>query len=161
MTSDEPLKKVKWLSRYRILENQIKRLEAEKERWENRSTNTVPAPVHFKYITKKDKLEAITKDERRRNEMAPVIIRDGNSIGIDDVAAEICELEDAIQKKIDQARKVRCEIGKAIDSVEDDRLQLVLYYRYVDGMYLEEICVKMKYSYPHIKRIHNEALASL
>jgi len=93
MTNEERLKKIKWLSRYRILENQIKRLEAEKERRENRSTNTVPAPVHFKYITKKEKLDAMTKDERRRNEMAPVIIRGGNGFGMDDVVAEICESE--------------------------------------------------------------------
>jgi len=38
-------------------------------------------------------------------------------------------LEDAIQEKIDQLRKVRFEIGKAIDSIEDNRLQLVLHYR--------------------------------
>ena len=49
MTPEERQRKVKWLSRYRILENQIKRLEAEKERWMSRATNTVPAPVHFKY----------------------------------------------------------------------------------------------------------------
>ncbi len=49
MTPEERQVKVKWLSRYRILENQIKRLEAEAERWQFRASNTVPAPVHFKY----------------------------------------------------------------------------------------------------------------
>ena len=36
MTPEERTAKVKWLSRYRILENQIKRLEAEAERWRSR-----------------------------------------------------------------------------------------------------------------------------
>ena len=85
----------------------------------------------------------------------------GGGLGIDDCIAEISELRGQIQEKISQSAKVRSDIGKAIDAVPDDKLQLVLYYKYVDGLYLEEICCEMKYSYQHVKRLHNEALAIL
>ncbi|URN83984.1 DUF1492 domain-containing protein [Acetobacterium wieringae] len=166
MTPEERQAKVKWLSRYRILENQIKRLEAEAERWRSRAANTVPAPVHFKYYDSNNKndqkfLAAMTRQELRRNNMMPVVVRGSSGLGIDDCIAEISDIQCQIKEKISQSTKVRSDIGKAIDGVPDDKLQLVLYYKYVDGLYLEEICCKMKYSYQHAKRLHNEAIAIL
>ena len=166
MTPEERTEKVKWLSRYRILENQIKRLEAEAERWRSRAANTVPAPVHFKYYDNNKKsdqevLAKMTRQELRRNNMMPVVVRGSSGLGIDDCIAEISDIQCQIQEKISQSIRVRAEIGKAIDAVPDDKLQLVLYYKYVDGLYLEQICCKMKYSYQHAKRLHNEALKIL
>lgn len=166
MTSEERQQKVKWLSRYRILENKIKRLEAEKERWRSRATNTVPAPVHFKYYDsakEKDQkvLVAMTRQELRRNNMMPVVVHGSNGIGPDDCIAEICEIEAEIKDKIKAAIKARAEIGKAIDSIGDEHLQLVLYYKYADGLCFEEICCEMGYSYRHVKRLHNDGLKLL
>lgn len=166
MTPEERQVKVKWLSRYRILENQIKRLEAEAERWRSRASNTVPAPVHFKYYdSEKEKdqkvLAKMTRQELRRNNMMPVVVHGSSGMGIDDCIAEISDIQCQIKEKISQSIKVRSDIGKAIDAVPDDKLQLVLYYKYVDGLYLEEICCKIKYSYQHVRRLHNEALEIL
>ncbi|MBK5244306.1 MAG: DUF1492 domain-containing protein [Eubacteriaceae bacterium] len=166
MTSQERKQKVKWLIRYRILENQIARLEAEKERWKSRAMNTVPAAQHFKYYDKdkeKDQKTLInmTRQELRQNNMSPVIVHGSNSFSMGDIVVEMCSIEEEIQSKIDQAKSIRFEIGKAIDLVEDERLQLILYYKYVDGMYLEEICVKLKYSYRHVQRLHEEAIEKM
>lgn len=166
MTPEERQAKVKWLSRYRILENQIKRLEAEAERWRSRAANTVPAPVHFKYYDSEKKsdqavLASMTRQELRRNNMMPVVVHGSGGLGIDDCIAEISDIQCQIKEKISQSIKVRSDIGKAINAVPDDKLQLVLYYKYVDGLYLEQICCEMKYSYQHVRRLHNEALEVL
>lgn len=166
MTPEERQAKVKWLSRYRILENQIKRLEAEAERWRSRASNTVSAPVHFKYYDSNKKsdqavLANMTRQELRRNNMMPVVVRGSSGLGIDDCVAEISDIQCQIQEKISQSIKVRAEIGKAIDDVPDDKLQLVLYYVYADGLRFEEISCEVGYSYRHVKRLHNEGLKLL
>lgn len=166
MTPEERQAKVKWLSRYRILENQINRLEVEAERWRSRASNTVPAPVHFKYYDsakEKDQkvLATMTRQELRRNNMMPVVVHGSSGLGIDDCIAEISDIQCQIKEKISQSTKVRSDIGKAINAVPDDKLQLVLYYKYVDGLCLEQICCEMKYSYQHVRRLHNEALEIL
>jgi|LGVF01.2.fsa_nt_gb hypothetical protein len=162
MTPEERKRKVKWLSRYRILENQIKRLEAEKERWKARATNTVPAPVHFKYIKNKEKLEAMTKEERRRNNMPPIVIHgSGSGLGIDDCVAETDKLEQKLIDKIYEAIKTQRAIDNAIDCVEDDRLRLILSYRYIDGLKWENICCEANYSWKWIHILHNEALEKI
>lgn len=163
MTSEERQQKVKWLSRYRILENQIKRLEAEAERWRSRASNTVPAPVHFKYYDSNKKsdqavLATMTRQEIRRNNMMPVVVHGSSGLGIDDCIAEISEIQCQIQEKISLSTKVRSDIGKAIDAVPDDKLQLVLYYVYADGLRFEEIACEMKYSYETVKRMHRRGL---
>ena len=90
-----------------------------------------------------------------------ILVRGSSGLGIDDCIAEISDIQCQIREKISQSIKVRAEIGKAIDAVPDDKLQLVLYYKYVDGLYLEQICCEMKYSYQHVRRLHNEALEIL
>lgn len=167
MTSEERQRKVKWLSRYRILENQIKRLEAEKERWMSRATNTVPAPVHFKYYdSSKEKdqkvLATMTRHELRRNNMMPVVVHgSGGGLGIDDCIAEIDELIREISDKIHQAIAVRKSIERAINSVEDDRIKLILYFRYIDGLKWENICCETNYSWQWVHKLHKSGLEKI
>lgn len=161
MTSEERQRKVRWLMRYRIAEKRIKRLEAEKERWRERATSTTTAPTYFKYISKQEDKNKMTKEQRRRNEMPPVIIRGGKHLTLEDIVGEMDALDRELQEAIYRATALRRDIGQAIDALEDDRGQLVLYYKYVDGMYLEEICVRMGYSYKHIKYLHTKALENL
>lgn len=160
MTGEERKAKVHWLMRYRIAENRIERMKAEQERWRQRATSITQRPTYFQYRGKGDQ-EKMTKEERRRNAMAPVIIRGGRGLSMEDIVAEIEDLDHDIQEMVDQALQLRRDIGLAIKALEDDREQLVLYYKYCDGLYLEEICVKMGYSYQHLCRIHNRALISL
>lgn len=161
MTSEERQRKVRWLMRYRIAEKRIKRLEAEKERWRERATSTTTAPTYFKYIDKQEDKDKLTKEQRRRNEMPPVIIRGGKHLTLEDIVGEMDALDRELQEAIYRATALRRDIGQAIDALEDDREQLVLYYKYVDGMYLEEICVRMGYTFRHIQRIHNDALKNI
>jgi len=162
MTNEERKQKVKWLSRYRILENQIKRLEAEKERWQSRATNTVPATTHFKYIKNKDQIEAMTKEERKRNNMPPIVIHgSGSGLGIDDCVCEMDELDQELLGKIYQAIQTQCAIENAINCVEDDRLRLILSYRYIDGMKWENICYEANYSWQWVHKLHKKALETI
>ena len=166
MTSEERNKKVKWLSRYRILENQIKRLEAEKERWQCRSTNTVPAPVHFKYYDSNKKsdqavLANMSRQELRCNNMAPVVIHGSGGLGIDDCVAEMDGLDQEFLGKIYQAIQMKRTIENVIDSVEDDRLRLILSYRYIDGLKWENICCEANYSWQWIHKLHTKALEAI
>lgn len=161
MTSEERQAKIRWLMRYRFSEKHIRRLEQEKERWRDRATNTTTAPTYFEYITDPDKKRKMTPEQRRRNAMAPVVIRGGKHITLEDIIAEIDALSREIGENIYRSTVLRRDIGRAVDALEDEREQLVLYYKYVDGLYLEEICVRMGYSYQHICRIHNRALTNL
>ena len=73
----------------------------------------------------------------------------------------ICELEERLNGKIDAAVKRRKEMEAAITTVEDKTLQLLLQYRYIDGMTWEQIAVKMNYDYRWILRLHGRALTRL
>lgn len=161
MTSEERQRKVRWLMRYRIAEKRIKRLEAEKERWRDRATCTTTVPTYFKYIDKQEDKDKMTKEQRRRNEMPPVIVRGGKHLTLEDIVAEMDALDRELQEAIYRATALRRDIGQAIDALSDNREQLVLYYKYVDGLYLEEICVRLGYSYKHIKYLHTKALENL
>ncbi|MEG1331180.1 MAG: DUF1492 domain-containing protein, partial [Eubacterium sp.] len=103
----------------------------------------------------------MTPEQRRRNAMAPVVVRGGTSITLEDIISEMDALDREIQAKIYKAMVLRRDIGQAIDDLEDDREKLVLYYKYVDGMYLEEICGKIHCSYRQIKTIHARAIKNL
>ena len=73
----------------------------------------------------------------------------------------ICELEERLNGKIDAAVKRRKEMEAAITTVEDKTLQLLLQYRYIDGMTWEQIAVKMNYDYRWTLRLHGRALTRL
>lgn len=166
MTPEERQAKVKWLSRYRILENQIKRLEAEAERWRSRASNTVPAPVHFKYYDSNKKsdqavLATMTRQEIRRNNMMPVVVRGSSGLGIDDCIAAVDELLREIADKINRAIAVRKSIEKAINSVEDDRMRLIMGLRYIDGLKWENICCETDYSWQWVHKLHKAGLKEI
>jgi hypothetical protein len=83
-----------------------------------------------------------------------------------------CGREDALAKKIaklvdlerlhtdrwDKVYAKRIEIENAIDALEDSEQRRLMRYKYVDGLYWEEICVKLHVSYRTVHRIHSEAL---
>ena len=160
MTKEERRAKIKWLTEYKLCGEQIKRLQSEIEQWRDRATRLTTKPTYFKYLGKEDQ-EKLTQEQRRRNAMAPVIIRGGKGLSTADIVAEIDALEHEIQLSIIKLAGRRRDVEEAIQGLQDYREQLVLYYKYVDGLFLEEICVKMGYSYRQIKRIHERALINL
>ena len=71
------------------------------------------------------------------------------------------EQEEKINKKIDLLYEVKEDIEKALHTVEDDTLRVLLRYRYINGLTWEEIAVTMNYDYRWILRLHGKALNEL
>lgn len=134
MTNQE---KIQYLSRCKILDRQIERKSEELSRWRERATRITPT------------LSDMPK--------SPF----GGSDTIQTAIEHIIELEEKINSDIDQLTDTRREILEAIQTVKDEKLQLLLEYRYIDGMTWEQIAVRMEYSYMHICRLHGKALSNL
>lgn len=73
----------------------------------------------------------------------------------------VTELEQALDREIDQQVDDRQAMEMAIRTVTDDRLRLLLEYRYFDQLSWEELAEKMNYSYQHVFRLHKQALQAL
>lgn len=73
----------------------------------------------------------------------------------------IAEVEDRINRKIDEWTAVRDSIVAAIDTVDDPRLRTLLLSKYIRGKTYEQIALEMHYSWRHVMRLHNQALARL
>ena len=71
------------------------------------------------------------------------------------------EQEEKINKKIDLFYEVKEDIEKALHTVEDDTLRVLLRYRYINGFTWEKIAVMMGYSYRNITRLHGKALMQI
>ena len=134
MTNQE---KIQYLSRCKILDRQIERKCEELSRWRERATKITPT------------LSDMPKSPS------------SGADSIQTVVEHIIELESEINADIDQLTDTRREILEAIQTVKDEKLQLLLEYRYIDGMTWEQIAVKMEYSYMHICRLHGKALSNL
>lgn len=77
---------------------------------------------------------------------------------IGEITAKLVDLEREINEEIDAAVDVQREIRAAIAEVPDERLRTLLEYKYINCLTLEEIAVRMNYSYPQICRLHGRAL---
>lgn len=133
MTNQE---KKKWLLEYRKLEQNIERDMEELQRLESRA----------------EKITSMVSDMPKGGNQG-----DRLQLAVD----RICELEERLNGKIDAAVKRRKEMEAAITTVEDKTLQLLLQYRYIDGMTWEQIAVKMNYDYRWTLRLHGRALTRL
>lgn len=134
MTNQE---KIQYLSRFLCLDRRIERKCEELSRWRERATKITPT------------LSDMPKSPS------------SGADSIQTAVEHIIELESEINADIDQLTDTRREIQEAIQTVKDEKLQLLLEYRYIDGMTWEQIAVKMEYSYMHICRLHGKALSNL
>ena len=84
----------------------------------------------------------------------------------------IVELEEYIDRRIDELLEVKKEIFCSIDKLQDGRYREVLALRYCHevklkdgtiktGMTFEQIAVHMNYSYKQVCRIHGRALLKM
>ncbi len=73
----------------------------------------------------------------------------------------LAELDDTITRRISELEKTKAEILEEINRLDDQRYRLILKYYYVDCMTLEQIAVKMNYSFSHVNRIKYEAIKSI
>lgn len=122
-----------YLYRYKNLENSIARLQEEEERWR----------------TKAEKMtQSITDMPHGGNGEDPREIAILNMLECSEKAAEkrICQI------------KVKEEIEATIESVEDESLELLLTYRYIDCLTWEQVAVALSKSWRQTHRLHAEAL---
>ena len=133
MTNQE---KKKWLLEYRRLEQNIERDMEELQRLESRA----------------EKITSMVSDMPKGSQQGDSLQRS---------VEKICELKVSLNQRIDAAVEKRKEIETVIETLEDKTLQLLLRYRYIDGMTWEQIAVKMNYDYRWTLRLHGRALTRL
>lgn len=73
----------------------------------------------------------------------------------------LAELDDTINRLSDELTATKNEILTGIYHLEDQRYREVLKLYYVDSMTLEQIAVKMNYSFPHISRLKYDAIIAI
>lgn len=76
----------------------------------------------------------------------------------ENIIVKIVEYQEELEKDIKTLIRIKGEIKKAIDTVNNNEQRLVLEMRYLLYMKWEEIAVKLGYSIEHIYRIHRAAL---
>lgn len=133
MTNKE---KKEYLYRYRNLEKTYERLIAESYQWRlkaEKMTQTISDMPHG-----------------------------GN--GEDQRELAICNMLDCAKEAAEKASeqmKIKKEIEKAIESVNDDEMELLLTYRYIDNNTWEQVAVLLDRSWTHTHRLHAMALEKI
>lgn len=136
MATPENQAKIEWLKRYTRLDQEINRKCEELSRWKSRATKVTSSMS-----------------------LAPGGAKEGNQIP--DTVEKIISLESEIDADIDELLLARGEIEKAIKSVPNGTLRLLLEHRYIDGMTWEQVAVEMNYNYRWVLRLHGKAIAQL
>lgn len=72
----------------------------------------------------------------------------------------LCVAEE-LHRDVKRMSYMRLEIKKALDSLQDERLQLLMSLRYIDGLTWEQVADRMHMDYRWIHRLHNRALEQL
>ena len=117
-----------YLSRYQNMELEIERLEDAIEKWESRAERVTACY---------DSVKSPGGDDRMQS-------------AID----MICELRNALYERLLDSTELRVEIENKIASVKNDRLRIILEYRYIDGMNWEAISEKLHTEYRWVLRLH-------
>ena len=134
MTKEE---KIQWLRGYRTAALEVERLRGEIERWRSLAEKVTPTL---------SALPASTSADGTRTETA-----------VEQIAERCAALELALCVMV-----ARCEATeKAIQSVPDERLRLLLRYRYIDGLTLERTADKLKCSRQWLLVLHDKAIAQI
>lgn len=131
MTKEE---KIAWLRGYRTAALEVERLRGEIERWRSLAEKVTPTL---------SALPASTSANGTRTETA-----------VEQISERCAALELALC-----VMAARCEATeKAIQSVPDERLRLLLRYRYIDGMAFERIAEKLGLSRQWVCGLHDSAV---
>lgn len=133
MTSQE---KKQYLSKYQNLDSMINRKLEECEKWRDLAEKITP-----------------TLSDMPKSQIS------GNRV--ESAVEHIVELEQEINRSVDELVKLRKDIESSLKTVKDDTLRKLLEYRYIDGMKWEEVAVKMKFDYRWVLRLHGKALTQL
>lgn len=134
MSKTENEQKIRYLSRYRRLNQRIDRLLEEQSRWREKAMRITPV-------------------------LSPVPGGGGSGSPIERPMDKVLEIDAEINREIDALIDLRRDIQGAIEKVPDENLQLLLTYRYINGLSFEKIAEKMNYCERQIYRKHEEALS--
>lgn len=134
MSKTENEQKIRYLSRYRRLNQRIDRLLEEQGRWREKAMRITPV-------------------------LSPVPGGGGSGSPIERPMDKVLEIDAEINREIDALIDLRRDIQGAIEKVPDENLQLLLTYRYINGLSFEKIAEKMNYCERQIYRKHEEALS--
>ena len=136
MPTPENQKKIEYLSRYRKLGKRIEQLSTERAMWLSRACKTT---------------QTISDMPKAKN----------GAQGDSGEVAQYVEIGEEITRELRDLHRLCREIRAVITTLEDDTLQTLMLYRYINGMTFEEIAVRMHYSWRQVYRKHGEALAKL
>lgn len=136
MPTPENQKKIEYLSRYRKLGKRIEQLSTERAMWLSRACKTT---------------QTISDMPKEKN----------GAQGDSGEVAQYIEIGEEITRELRNLHHLRREIRAVITTLEDDILQTLMLYRYIDGMTFEEIAVKMNFSWRWTITLHGRALEKL
>ena len=129
MPTPENELKIRYLSRYRRLNQRIDRLLEEQSRWRERALKITP----------------VLSQAPGGGESGSPIERPMDKVD---------ELERKITQAIDELADIRMEIEAVLGQLEDDTLRKLMEYRYIDGLTWEQVAARLTgtLSVPNIKK---------
>lgn len=133
--ADAAVLKKDFLSRYGDNEREITRLEEEICRWESRAAKVTGSFSHQPSHCGDDRIQSAVD--------------------------EIVELRNILYDRLIDATELRRDIASAIAAVPEQRLRLLLEYRYIDGMTWEHVAAALTCDYRWTLRLHERAIAAL
>lgn len=136
MPTPENEQKIRYLSRYRRLNQRIDRLLEEQSRWRERALKITPT-------------------------LSQAPGGGGSGSPIERPMDKVLEIDVEINREIDELQIVRQEIRNTLNQLEDENLKLLMEYRYIDGMTWEQIAEKMDYSRQWVTSLHGMALQKI
>lgn len=136
MPTPENEQKIRYLSRYRRLNQHIDRLLEEQSRWRERALKITPT-------------------------LSQAPGGGGSGSPIERPMDKVLEIDIEINREIDEMQIARKEIRDTLNQLEDENLKLLMEYRYIDGMTWEQIAVKMHYGFQWVCKLHGRALNRL
>lgn len=93
--------------------------------------------------------------------LSPVPGGGGSGSPIERPMDKVLEIDAEINREIDELQTVRQEIRAALNQLEDENLEMLMEYRYIDGLTWERIAEKMDYSRQWVFRLHGKALQKI
>ena len=136
MATPENEAKIKYLSRYIALNRRVDRLLEEKAKWWSLCLKVTPS-------------------------LSPAPGGGESGSPVERPMDKVLEIEEEINKEIDELQEVCRGIKTVLGQLEDGTLRLLMEYRYLDGLTFEEIAVKMHYSWRWVIKLHGKALAEI
>jgi DNA-directed RNA polymerase specialized sigma subunit len=74
------------------------------------------------------------------------------------IVAEIVDLEEQLQKDLEEYISLKSKVITQINSIEDGRLKLILYHRYLNQKTWEDIACDLNCSVQWVHTLHGQAL---